>query len=81
MKVNTIMYVFCVCMTFQSWGMFANNNVKIRIHVYDERKNPVTNALVKVYTRRDRIASLGRSGSPERASRKQRSLAPQRVVV
>ena len=66
MKVNTIMYVFCVCMTFQSWGMFANNKVNVRIHVYDERKNPVTNAVVKVYTRRDRIASLGRSGSPER---------------
>ena len=66
MKVNFIVFAFCACMTFQLWGMFANNNVKVQIHVYDERKNPVTNAVVKVYTRRDRIASLGRSGSPER---------------
>ena len=66
MKVYTIVYAFCACLTFQSLGMFANNNVKVRIHVYDERKNPITNALVKVYTRRDRIASLGRSGSPKR---------------
>ena len=66
MKGNAMVYAFCACMTFQSLGMFANYNVKARIHVYDERKNPVTNAVVKVYTRRDRIASLGRSGSPER---------------
>lgn len=66
MKVNAIAYLFCVCITFPTLGEFANYIVKARIHVYDEWQKPVSNAIVKVYTRKDLIANLGRSGSPKR---------------
>lgn len=66
MNINAMVYAACVCITIPASGMFANYKVKARIHVYNEWQKPVTNAIVKIYTRKDLVASLGRSGSPKR---------------
>ena len=57
MKINLITFVFCACITFPTLGEFANNNVKARIHVYDERKNSGTSAVVKLYKKRPHCQS------------------------
>lgn len=43
-----------------------DSNVKVFFHVQDDSGSAVSNAVIKTYTRRDRIASMGHASSPRR---------------